>query len=324
MGVSSSIGWIALAKQTAKGSLASAPTVKLKLRACSLEPVKVRARYETTDVGRDPGPAYTSRLGGAGGFQAYAEPTALALLMYLLLGSNADTGTTPNYTHTITPANDLPYCTIWKHVAGNITEKYGDAKLGSGALDGTAGNPFELDIGGIEALSVTFGDTGADALAALEPAGLLFPEMFGEFKIDTVAQTIHQLHFAVNNNTSPHQADNFFPSEIDVGKRTVEFGCTTRYSSPTGAFPGYRREFYGGDAGTVLVPTVISHAAQFLIARNANLSLQVNLPQLTAVPSVPQPDPGGDPLETSWVAEVEKPTASPIVTVVARDQAATV
>jgi hypothetical protein len=324
-GVSSAIGWIALAKQTAKGSLASAPTIKFKLAAApSLAPVKNRGRYAVTDIGRDPGPGYTSQLGGGGGFQVYAEPTAMGLIWYLLLGANADGGSSPNYTHTATPTSDIPYCTIWSHVAGNITEKYGDAKLGSGVLEGTAGSPFTLSVDGIQALSVLFGDAGADALAALEPAGLLFPEMLGTAKFDTVAQRIHHLRIGVNNNISGYQADDYFMVDVDPGKREVEFACDTRYSSPTGAFPGYRREYFGSDAGTTLVPAVVSHAVDVTIARNANLSQQITLPQVTWTPSRPQPDPGGDPLTTSIVAAVEKPAAGSIMTVVSKDQAATV
>jgi hypothetical protein len=324
-GISSAIGWIAIAKQTAKGTLATAPTVKFKLSAVpSLAPTKNRGRYNVTDIGRTPGPGYTSLLAGGGGFQVYAEPSALALIWYLILGANADSGTTPNYTHTGTPGTDLPFCTIWSHVAGNITEKFGDCKLGSVVLEGTAGNPYTLAVDGIQAMSVVFGDTAADALAALAPAGYLFPETLGTAKFDTVTQKVHHLRVGVNNNTSPYQADDYFPSDIDVGKLEIEFACDTRYSSPTGAFPGYRREYYGGDSGTVLVPAVNQHAVDVTLTRNANLTNQFLLPQVTWTPSRPQPDPGGDPLETSIVATVETPSSGAIMTTVVKDQNASV
>ena len=45
-----------------------------------------------------------------------------------MLGTDTVTGTTPNYTHTITPASALPYMTLWREVSGTLWEQYRTAR----------------------------------------------------------------------------------------------------------------------------------------------------------------------------------------------------
>jgi hypothetical protein len=319
-GISSALGWVAIAKQSAKGTPAGAPTIKLKLSAApSIAPIKERGRYEVTDIGRDAGPGYTSRLAVGGSFQCYMEPAAMALLWYLVLGANADAGAGP-YTHTATPANDLPYCTIWRSVGGVLTERFVDCKIGSVSIEGTSGNPFAVSIA-FDGLSATYGDATGDALAALEPAGYLFPELFAALKFDTVAQKCHALRFGIANNLSPHQSDDYFNDDVDPGKREVTLGVDFRFTGPT-AFPDYKTLLYG--AGTALVPAVSTHAFQVILTRSAGLKQQIDLPQVTYTPWSPQPDPAGTPIEAGLACEVEKPAAGVIATIVSTDAATTV
>lgn len=323
-GISSALGTVGLAKQTAKGSPAATPTVKLKLSASpSLMPIKERGRYVVTDTGRDNAGSYTSRLGVAGEFSCYLEPSALGLAFYLALGANADSGAGPNYTHTATPANDLPYFTLFRSVGGVIFEIWEDCKLGRLGIEGGAGSPYTMTLG-VEGRQSRL-QAADSALAALEPAGLLFMEGAGQFQIDTVARTIHRLALEINNNVSPYQADDYNAVDIDPGKREIGLTVATRFGGLT-AWPDYHNFFYNGVAApAALSPVVATHAMQLLVARNANLSWQVNLPQVTYAGVPVQPDPGGDPIEIELACEVEKPSgATPIITVVSKDQAATV
>lgn len=324
MGISSALGTVGLAKQTAKGTPAAAPTVKMKLSgAPSLLPVKERSRYVVTDTGRDNAGSFTSRLGVAGEFSCYAEPSAMGLLFYLALGANADGGTNPNYTHTATPANDLPYFTLFRSVGGVIFEIWEDCKLGRLAIEGGAGGAYTVSIG-VEGLQSRL-QAADSALAALEPAGLLFMEGFGEFKIDTVARTIHRLSLEINNNVSSYQADNYTSVDIDPGKREISLSVSTRFGGLS-AWPDYHNFFYNSVAApAALSPVVATRAMQLLVARNANLSFQVNLPQVTYAGVPVQPDPGGDPIEIELSCNVEKPSGvTAIITAVSKDAAATV
>lgn len=322
-GISSALGTVGIAKQTAKGAVAAVPAIKLKLSASpSLSPIKNRSRYEATDIGRDAGPTFTTGLGVGGEFQCYAEPAAMALLFYLALGANADSGAGPNYTHTATPANDVPYFTLFRSVGGVIFETWADCKLDTLSISGGAGEAYQVTIG---CQGITAATTAADSvLTALDLAGYLFQEGGGAFKIDTVAKTIHQFTFDINNNISPYLADTFIPADIDPGKRELGLSVSTRFTGAT-AWPDYMGFFYGGAAPqAALTPVVGTHAMQLIVTRNANTSIQIDLPQVTYAGIPVQPDPGGAPIEIALACNVEKPAASAIATIVSKDQAATV
>jgi hypothetical protein len=109
--------------QTAKGTPATIPAVKFKLSgASSLMPTKTVARYNSTDKGQDPGPAYVSAMGVAGDVPVYLHPDGAAFLFNAVMGQAVDSGTNPNYTHTMTYADDVPWLTVWREVGGVITE----------------------------------------------------------------------------------------------------------------------------------------------------------------------------------------------------------
>lgn len=321
-GQASNIGWIAIGKQSAKGTAASVPTIKLPVRSGGVGPQKRIGRYATTDIGRDRGPEYVSGVAVSGGWECYMEPAAMGLLWYLVLGANADSGAGP-FVHTGTPANDLPYCTIWDSTGSTpLVEKFTDVKIGSMTIAGSAGEPWICSIGDVMGLTATYGDTAGDALTILSPAGYLFPEVFAAVKFDTVAQAVSRLEIGVTNGVSPYQADGYLYTDIDPGQREVTLAFDTRWGGPT-AFPDYKTYYYG--AGTTLVTTApATHAFQVIITRSASLKQQIDMPQVKYVIARPVKDAGGDPLAITVAGDVEKPSGSSIVTVASTDSAATV
>src|SRR6266540_1190982 len=321
-GQASNIGWIAVGKQSAKGTPATAPAIKLPVRSGGMGPDKRTGRYATTDIGRDRGPEYVSGVGVVGACECYMEPAAMGLLWYLVMGANADAGAGP-YTHTATPANDLPYCTIWDSTGSTpLVERFVDCKIGSMTISGSAGEPWMCSIANVAGISADYANTAADALAILSPAGLLFPEAFAAVKFATVAQSVHRLEISVNNNVSPYQADGFTFSDIDPGQREVTLSCDTRWTGPT-TWPDYKTYYYG--AGTTLVTTVPAvQAFQVIITRSASLKQQIDMPQFKYVIARPQHDSGGDPIAITIVGDVEKPSGANIMTIVSTDSSTTV
>src|SRR4051812_10768320 len=97
-GISSRSGTWAMAKQSAKGTAASAPTVKMFFAgAPTIMPVKNRADYSLTDSTRDRQGSYTSMLAVQGNVPLYLNPDAAAFIFAASLGAVADTGSDPNY-----------------------------------------------------------------------------------------------------------------------------------------------------------------------------------------------------------------------------------
>ena len=319
-GYSSALGTVAIAKQTGKGVAAAVPTVKFALTATSLMPDKRRARYASTDLGRDEGPAYTAGIGVAGDFSHYLHFDGFALEALLALGSNANAGAGPDYTHTGTPVDALPYFTLWRMVGGVVTEKWIDCKCSMLRVESGAGSPVTVTLG---VVGITAEFEAADtALARLQSPGLLHMEAAGRFKFATVAQQLARCSFEVNNNVSGYQADDYAYADIDEGKRNIAFSFGTRFRGPL-AFPKYRDFYYNGDAGTTLSPVVGTQAFEVEYRRAANQFVKIALPELSFAAVPVQSDPGGAPIEVEVACEVNKPAAAAIVTTTVGDQTAT-
>jgi hypothetical protein len=95
-GISSRKGTIAFAVQTAKGTPATTPAVKFKLSgAPSLMPSRTVQRYNMTDKGQDPGPAYVSQMGVSGDVPMYLHPDGAAFLFNAVMGTAVDSGVEP-------------------------------------------------------------------------------------------------------------------------------------------------------------------------------------------------------------------------------------
>lgn len=320
-GISARIGNVAIGVQASKGTPAATPEKRFFLAgAGSLAPLKERARLAMTDSGRDLGAGFTSRLGVEGEVPIYLHPSGAASLFKWALGSNADGGADPNYTHTATPADDLPWLTVWRNVGDQILEKFTDCKLNTLRIEGAAGQALAVTLG-IVGISYEF--LASDpVLAALADQPYLFPEAAGLIQLDAAAQAMHQVSFEINNNLSVYQADDYKPADIDPGGREVGLSFAQRFTGAT-AGVDYREFYYASDVGTTMDPAVGTHAFEVIWRRNVNLEVEIALPEVTYAAIPVNADPAGDPIEVEVACAVEKPAAADIVTVTTKDQTAT-
>jgi hypothetical protein len=322
-GISARIGTLAIAKQSAKGTPAGAPTSKYYMSAAdSLGPNKERGRLSRTDGGRDVGPGFTSQMSAGGDATIYAHPSALALPIAAAAGANADSGSTPNYIHTITPANDGMWVTIWRMLGNVVLERFDDCKITSITINGQAGQPLQVTLSFIGIKSTFLASD--PVLSVVNDAPYLYPEAVGAITIDAVAYPIPSVSFGINNNFSGFQADDYYFSDIDPGGRDVTLSLAARFTGPT-AFPEYRQFYYGSAGGTAQSPAVGTHAFDVTWTRNVNTSLKITLPQVTYNAIPVHADPGGDPIGVDLACAVEPPTAGGnIFTVVVKDQNVTI
>lgn len=325
VGISSRLGDFGIGVQTAKGTPAASPTVRAFFAAApSIQPYITDARYTMTDGSRDAGDPYVSQMGVQGDIPVYAHPDLMAILWHAVLGANADSGASDPFTHTATPANDLPYVTIWRSIAGVIFEKYTDCKVDTLTIDGQAGQPLVVTLG-IKGITSTFGSNETGNPTTTSP--YLYMHGAGLLKVDTVAYPIHALNLEVNNNLQPFQADDFIVDNIDPQAREITGSYSIRFSGATALPLDYRKFFYGGDAGTSLVGSFATHALDFKFSQSVSRNMDVAVPVAKWADVPVQPDPGGNVIEVqcafeamrNFVASVE----SPIMTVVTLDGNAT-
>jgi len=85
------------------------------------------------------------KFNGNAGFPLF--PTNGIELLVGAIGADVVTGTTPLYTHTISPANALPSFTIEKNVGGYQSEQYAGCKINKYELKLASGNqPVEVTV----------------------------------------------------------------------------------------------------------------------------------------------------------------------------------
>jgi hypothetical protein len=206
-------------------------------------------------------------------------------------------------THVATPANDLPWLTIWRSVGGVVFEKYTDCKIDTLTIDGAAGAPLMVTLG-IIGITSTFGADEAGA-AITQTAPYLYQHAVNALKVDTIAYPIHAINVEVNNNLAPFQADDYFLNNVDPQAREITGSYTIRFSGATALPLDYRNYFYGSDAGTALTTGFSTHALAFIWTHSqlANRSMQVAIPVAKWADVPVQPDPGGNIIEVQCAFE---------------------
>lgn len=322
-GISGRLGEFGFAKQSGKGVAAAAPALRLFAAGQpSLHPLKERGRFAMTDTGRDLQPGFTSRMGVEGDLPLYFHPDAAASLLAYALGANADTGTTPNFTHTITPAGDGMWVTIWRIVGGVVIEKFTDCKISTLRIESAAGAAALMSVGVVgityEFLAVApiFTDTSPES-----------PYLHAEAKdlINLGGAIIHptSLVWELNNNMSVYQADDYKPADVDPGGREISLSASIRFGQQGARIEEYREFYYGSSGGTTMSPTVGTKAFDATWRRNANLEAKIAHDQVTYAAVPVQPDPGGEPIGVELAMQVEKP-AGVIVTATVKDQLASI
>src|SRR5689334_17580796 len=115
-GLRGNTAWLMFAKQTVKGTPATPATTttyKLPFVDGSIGPTREIDQLAETDASRDQGISYTKTGGVDGTPSVYVRDASIGGLLTYALGADAASGTT-NFTHTITPANTIPYVTFWR------------------------------------------------------------------------------------------------------------------------------------------------------------------------------------------------------------------
>lgn len=325
-GISSRIGTCGFAVQASKGTPAAHPTVKAFFNAVpTVSPYNTEARFAMTDANRDQGDIFMSQIGVVGDLPVYCHDGLMGFLWHAALGANVDSGAADPWTHTATPANDLPYLTIWRMVGNTITEQFVDCKVTTLTIDGGAGAPLTAVVS-IMGITPTF--LAADDLTVnpFTASPYLFMDGAGALKIDTVAYPIHAINMVVDNGLQPFQADGYTVDSIDPGPRTISGSYSVRFGSAIGLPLDYRKYFYGTDAGTAQTTTFLTHALDFLWTRQAAPlhTMEIQLPVVHWADVPVQPDPGGTVLEVACAFDVLRAgyttsVENPVCTVITKD-----
>jgi hypothetical protein len=319
--------WLLAQKQTAKGAAAAVavpgPAVpgayKMPFSGGNISPVRETDNLSETDASRDRGATYVTTSGVEGSPEFYVRDASIGFWLHAALGADAPTGTAPNFTHVLTPANSLPYITVWRNLADTLYEQYRDCKVGSLTISADAGSPLTCVAGiqGLQASRLTAAPDQATPITLQNGAVYNFNEATVTLAGGATA-LVSSFELTIENNLTRQQTDDVVPYDVTEGTREVSLGFDLIFES----LDEYNKFHYGGAAGTAISPNVYETAAIFTFGKGANNEVSFNLPHIAYEEFPIEPDPGGEPIVASVRAAAQRHTVDPVVTATIKNQVA--
>jgi hypothetical protein len=320
-GLRGNVAWLLAQAQTAKGALPTISTTKaykMPFSGGSIGPTRTTDRLSETDASRDAGVAYVQQTGVEGSPEFYVRDASIGFWLWLALGADAVTGTT-NFVHTLTPANALPYVTMWRDLGDTLYEQFLDCKVGSLSISAEAGSPLTATAG-VQGLQPSRLTASPDIST---PVTIESGQVYN-FNNATVTlggsatALVRSMELTIENNLTVQQTDDSVPYDVVEGIREVSLGFDLIFET----LAEYNKFHYGGAAGTAISPTIFTTSADFTFSLGINNSVGFTLPSIAYEEFPVEPDAGGDPIVAS-VRAVGQRSGSPILTATVKNQVAT-
>lgn len=320
-GLRGNVAWLMAAKQPSKGTPATSAvgtTFKVPFAGGNIAPTRETDRLSETDASRDAGQAYVVTSGVEGEPSFYARDTVVAPFTYWGMGSVATTGTTPNFTHVITPGNTLPYITVWRNISDTLYERFQDCMVGSFSISAEAGGPLTMTTGiqGVTTTRLTADPSTTPAIPVETGAVYSYNEATVTLGGSQTA-LVRSFELGVENNISRQQTDDVLPYDVYVGTREITLSFDMYFET----LAEYNKFYYGGAAGTAISSSIYTTSASFSFDKGTNNSIAFNLPSIAYEEFPVDPDPGGDAIVVSVRASAYR-TGSALLTATVKNQIA--
>jgi len=314
--------WLMFARQTAKGTaatIAADTTFRVPFSGGNISPVRETDIFAETDASRDQGVPFVVTSGVEGSPEVGVRDNNVGALLYAVLGADAVSGTTPNFTHTITPSNTLPYFTFWKGLSSTLWESYRDCQVGSMTLSAEAGGVLTASLGiqGLVPTRLTADPSVGPPVIPMDTGALYTFNQVAVTLGGGATSLIRSFELTIENNVSRQQTDDIVPYDVVPGTREVTLSFDMIFET----LDEYNKFHYGGAAGTTAANTIYTTSATFTFTHGTNNEIAFNLPNIAYTELSPEPDPGGDPIVVSVAATAVR-GGSPVVTATVKNQVA--
>lgn len=319
-------GWIMAQKQTAQGTIAVpavpgaavAGAYKSPLVSGGIAPVRNIAQLSETDANRDQGISYVASTEVQGSPEIYGRDDSIGFWLQATLGADAITGTTPNFVHTLTPANTIPYLTCWRNVANTLWESYLDCKVSSLVIAASAGSPLTVTptiLGRVPA-RLTADPSTTPAI----PLDSNYVYNYNDATVTLsggVTALVGQFSLTIENSVTSQQTDAVTPIDVVEGIRRVSLSFDLIFTN----LNEYNSFMYGSTSGTAISNSIYTTSADFLFSHGTNNSIEFNLPSIAYQTFPVDVNAAGNPI-TVAVTAVSQRGGSPVVTATVKNQAA--
>lgn len=308
-----------LGTQVAKGTAQTTPTKAFRISDFSPNPPRARTTLAETDsTTQQPSDVVVGETPGFS-FKVYLRPSQAALLFQSLLGTNADTGSTPNYTHTQSASQTTPYLTVYEREPSTWCNQYVDCRVTQIQLDGAAGGVIEATVT-VEALSFVGGATAPTSPAADSDLPFVYPEILVK-RAGSSPGTASQFSIVIARNGARAQGDNGFGSLDYVNGLFAISGSFTKYATDDA---DQRQVNTGSTTGTTFTTAILEETLEIKATRDANTSISILLAAASYPTIASAVDTSGAPLaDVMGFRSDPQSTLAGNVTCVVKDQHAT-
>lgn len=318
--------WLMYQKQTAKGTAATlaaysagkTTAFKSPYSGGAIAPVREIESLAETDANRDQGVSYVKSSGVKGNPQVYVRDESIGAWLTYCLGTDVVTGTTPNFVHTITTNNALPYVTLWSDLGDTLFEQYKDCFVSSLNFKAAAGSPLTCDasIMGIEAERLA-SDPSTTPKVPLQ-SGFVYNYNNADVKLSGGATAnVASMDITIDNNVTMQQTDNVIPLDVAVGKRTV----TCSFDLIFETLAEYEKFNYEATGGFKKISSSIyTTSLNYVYNNGANNKIEFNIPTLAYEEFPLAPDVSGAPIIATIKGVAQRPTSGSIITAVVANQ----
>lgn len=322
-GLRGNTAWWMFQKQTAKGTAAVpslANAYKVPFSGGGIGPLRQVDQLAETDASRDQGVSFVRSGGLSGSPECYARDPHVGALLFYAMGADVATGTTPNYVHTLTPSNSIPYVTFWRDIGDTLWEQYQDCFVSDLTFKCGAGDPMTV-VTTVMGLSSTRLTTDPSTSAAIPLAnGYVYNYNDATVTLAGGATAlVGSFEMAISNNVTTQQTDDFVPYDVVVGQRQVTMAFDLIFETLT----EYNKFHYGSPTGTTQNRTLYTTSADFQFDNGANNQIKFTVPNLAYTAFPVDANVAGTPVVASITAVAQRPSSGAIATVVVRNQVAT-
>lgn len=314
---------VGFGKQTAEGTALTVPKFETPMGGGFVGPERSTAELPWTNETQDSVGDYVERVGGTADLTLPVLPVSAGAILEGIFGSRTTSGAAAPYTHVFTPADTLPWMTLFYAQPGGNYWTVADSKLASWALSWSAGSPLEASVSGM-GKTTTRAATKWGAPGMVEGVDPFFTMINATFKFDsgttpatTTVRNIAAGSVSMNRNLDARQTDGLNYQYMAEQKRDIEVSLDDVVFESNDLI---NTIFTGSASGTSMSGTVVygSFSVTFVGSDQAaatTRSLKVELPRvLWTIDQVPSADPGGATLTYTVTGRASKPTSGASVT----------
>lgn len=287
-------GIVRFAVQAAEGTAASASAYGIRMAGGSMPQVRSDDQvYREADGLQAPSKMFRAESWVEGSPEFHVYPKSIGALLYLILGGYSVSGASDPYTHSITPADEPPFGTLFTNMAGLYYEVLQDMRISQLVIRGTAGGLLTVAVTWVGKKGVF--DSTEETTATPETTQIFrYYDARAALKVEgTAVATMRDYTLTINRNVSRQGGDDLHPAALDMGALDVTCQATMKVTSAALR----NRIIYGGASpsdAAVVVKDVLEAAGspaglEFMHTRVATSpgperSLKLAVPLVAVVP----------------------------------------